>query len=157
MTRQNALLRLQKNLLARRDRLGKKLAGELAYLHDGQAGDASGDSADLAFEADGDEMSSRLAELDARELSQIERAVARWQHGRYGLCESCQKPVSLDRLNALPYAPLCINCERGLEKTSAGQDRQSRGNWGEIADAQTAMQDPRINLSELERDLTASH
>jgi DnaK suppressor protein len=156
MTRQNALLRLQENLLARRDRLRKKLAGELAYLHDGQGADASGDSADLAFEADGDEMSSRLAELDGRELSQIERAVERCQQGRYGTCDTCQKPISLDRLNALPYAPLCIRCERETERFSDGQERPSRGNWSQIADAQALMQEPRVNLSALERDLPGS-
>jgi hypothetical protein len=81
MSRPNALLRLHKNLLACRERLGRKLAGELANLHDGRSTNATGDSADLAFEASGDEVSSRLAELDDRELSQIERALARWNQG----------------------------------------------------------------------------
>src|SRR4051812_12595814 len=98
MTRQNALLRLHKNLLARRDDLGAKLASELACLHDCHAADATGDNADLAFGAGGDEVSSRLAELDDRELGQIDRALARWQQGTYGICEgdnwNCQKRVS---------------------------------------------------------------
>jgi DnaK suppressor protein len=161
MARQNALLRLHKNLLARKKRLGNKLADEVAYLHDGQAANAVGDSADLAFEADGDEISSRLAELDDRELSQIERALARWQHGMYGICEGgswqCQKKIPVARLDALPYARYCIHCERALEMRLNVRASLRTGNWGQITDTQALMQDERINLAELEMDESGSH
>ena len=157
MTRQNALLRLHEHLLRRRDRLGNKMAGELAYLHEFKAADAIGDSADLAFEAGGYEMWSRLAELDDREFNQIERALARWQQGMYGICDggswNCQIKIPVARLNALPYTLFCIHCERELEKHQGGRGQQTKGNWGQISDAQAAMQDQRINLSEMERDL----
>jgi RNA polymerase-binding transcription factor DksA len=78
MTRQNALLRLHQDLLARRDGVGRKLASHHSNLRDFRTADSTGDSADLAFEAGSDEMSSRLVELDDRELSKIERALARW-------------------------------------------------------------------------------
>jgi DnaK suppressor protein len=149
MPRRNALLRLHENLLARRADLRKKLAGELANLRDFKAADTTGDSADLAFEADSDEMSSLLAELDDRELSQIDRALAHWNQGTYGICESCQKPISLGRLNALPYTPFCIICEREMEKHPAVLVRQSVDNWAQVFDAQVLMQDQRINLSAL--------
>lgn len=114
----------------------------------------------MAFEANGDELSSRLAELDDRELSQVERALARLQQGMYGICEggsaNCQKKIPVARLNALPYTPFCINCERELEKHQSGPGRQSTGPWGHIFDAQAAMQDQRINLSELEMDLSGN-
>ena len=99
-------------------------------------------------------MSSRLAELDDRELSQIERALARLQQGMYGICEggsgNCQKKIPVARLNALPYTPFCINCEREMEKHPGGLGRQNTGNWGQVSNAQAPMQDQRINLSELE-------
>jgi DnaK suppressor protein len=156
MTRQNALLRLHQNLLARRDSLSNKLAGDLADLRDFRAADSTGDSADLAFEAGSDEMSSRFVELDDRELSKIERALARWQRGTFGICEGCQKRIPLARLNALQFTPFCITCEREMEKSPDGQARQSIGNWGRICDVQGPLQDQRINLSELERDLSRS-
>jgi len=158
MTRQDVLSRLHQNLLTRRLDLGKKLAGELAYLHDGNAADATGDSADLAFEAGGDEMSSQLAELDDRELGLIERALARWQQGKYGICAGgdCRKKIPVARLNALPYTPFCINCEREMEKHLDGPARRSAGNWSQVFDAPAPMQDQRINLSELARNLTGS-
>jgi DnaK suppressor protein len=160
MARRNALLRLHEKLLARREGVSQQLAAELAYLHDCKAADAIGDSADLAFEAGGDEMSSRLAELDDRELSQIERALARWEQGMYGICDgsswNCQKRIPVARLNALPYTAFCINCEREMEKHLDGVGRLSAGNWGRISDAEALMQDKEINLSELEMDLSGS-
>jgi DnaK suppressor protein len=160
MNRENALLRLHEDLLARRERLSKKLAGELAYLHDCNAAECTGDSADLAFEADGGEMSSRLAELNDRELSRIERALARWKQGTYGICDggswNCPKKIPVARLKALPYTPFCINCGREMEKHLDGLGPQTTGNWGQISDAQAPMREERIKLSELERDLVAS-
>src|ERR1700729_75718 len=125
MARPDALLRLHKNLLARKEHLGKKVASELAYLHDGKTADATGDSADLAFDVGGDEMSLRLVEFQDRELSQIERALARWKQGLSGICDggsrNCQKKIPVARLNALPFTPFCINCEREMEKFPDGQ------------------------------------
>jgi DnaK suppressor protein len=160
MARRDALLRLHKTLLARRAHLREKLAGELANLRDFNAADATGDSADAAFEAGGDEMTSRLAELEDRDLGHIERALARLQQGTYGICEggsaNCQKRIPVARLNALPYTPFCINCEREREMHPDGLALESIGNWGQISDAQAPMQDQRINLSELEMDLSGN-
>jgi RNA polymerase-binding transcription factor len=149
MTRQEALLQLQKTLLTRKEELRKLLAGELAYLHDFKAADATGDSADLAFEAGSDEISSRLAELDARELDQVERVLTRSKQGTYGLCEGdsvqCQHTIPMARLNALPCATFCISCERELEKTPLLQARQFTGSWAQVHDFQPPKGDPRVN------------
>ena len=76
MARHDALLRLHNALAARRDEiLGKRQADidNLRNFHD----DPTGDTADVAFESGSEEMASQLAELDSRELSQIERALRR--------------------------------------------------------------------------------
>jgi DnaK suppressor protein len=156
MARHDALSRLARTLQARRKDQNNKLADELDNLCDFRAANYGGDSADLAFEAGSDETVSRLVELGDRELIQIDRALVRWQQGRYGICESCQKPIPMARLNALPYAPFCINCEREIEKHQGGLGRQNSGNWGQVSDAQAPMQDQRIKLAELEMDLSGS-
>src|SRR5215475_9322440 len=135
MARQDALLRLNKSLLARRDHLRKKLSEELANLREMSA-DSTGDSADAAFDAGSDEMSSQLAEFDARELGQIERALQRLKQGTYGLCEVCQSKIPVSRLNALPYTTFCIECQRDLEKYPDWEDRRNSGNWEKVFEAE---------------------
>jgi RNA polymerase-binding protein DksA len=43
-------------------------------------------------------------------LVEVERAIVRAEKGTYGLCERCGKPISEERLQAMPSATLCIEC-----------------------------------------------
>jgi DnaK suppressor protein len=155
MQKRNALLRLRKTLLARWKDLHEKLADELANLCDFKAADHTGDSADVAFETSSDEMSSQLAELDAHELSQIERALARMKQGAYGVCENCERKITLARLNALPYATLCINCERQMEKFPGWQSRPGKGKWDQVIDSDSPTGNHGIKLSEMATGLSS--
>jgi DnaK suppressor protein len=154
MARRDALLRLQNTLLARRAYLEKILAGELANLRDFRTADSARDSADVAFETSNDEMSSHLAEFDARELNQIELALGRLKKGTYGTCsggsENCQIKIPLARLKALAYTTFCIHCEREIEKHPDWQDRGSVGNWEKVFNSEAPLEDQRINLSVME-------
>lgn len=152
MARKDALLRLHKSLLERRDHLRRKLAEELAELQGYNAGDPSGDAADVAFEAGADEMSSQLAELDARELRKIETALKRLERGTYGNCESCQKKIPISRLNALPYTSLCIDCQREMEKYP-DFDYRSGSSWENVVDGD-AYEEKSVNISDIEMDLS---
>src|ERR1700746_3344076 len=114
MARRDALLRLHQSLTARCVALRKALADEVENLHRFGA-DQTGDSAAAAFDCDGEEVSVRLAELEARELAQIERALARLKQGTYGVCEVCQGKIPVARLNALPYSTTCVECQREIE------------------------------------------
>lgn len=44
------------------------------------------------------------------ELGDIGRALARLDAGEYGICTSCGEPINPARVEALPYAELCIEC-----------------------------------------------
>jgi DnaK suppressor protein len=153
MARRDALLRLHKSLLARRAQIRKKLSEELHNLRNFKGSDSTGDSADVAFESGSDEMTSQLAELDSRELRQIERALARLKQGTYGLCEACQGKIPVGRLNALPYTTLCIDCQREMEKYPDWEDR-GVGNWEKVFDATVPLEEQReVDLSDIEMDL----
>src|SRR5262249_59189299 len=102
MARRDALLRLHKSLVGRRDELRKRLGGELKDLRNFKSGD-TGDSADLAFDAGSDEVATTLAELESRELAKIETALTKLKQGTYCVCEGCQRKIPLSRLNALPF------------------------------------------------------
>ncbi len=154
MTRQNVLTESRQALLARWKVLRQLLARELSYLHNFKATDAGGDSADMAFEDASDELASRLAELDARELGQVEKVLARWEQGTYGLCEGggehCQHKIPLARLRALPYATHCINCERDFEKKGLARAWPTTDNWAHVHNSRPAQDDPRISVADLE-------
>jgi RNA polymerase-binding transcription factor DksA len=49
-------------------------------------------------------------------LSQVEWALQKLEKGSYGLCDSCAQPIDAQRLEALPYATLCLEC-RGRKTT----------------------------------------
>ncbi len=50
-------------------------------------------------------------------LEQIEKALERIEEGNYGVCENCNRIISVPRLNAIPYAILCIECAAQFEST----------------------------------------
>jgi len=62
--------------------------------------------------------------LDAN-LRQIEAALDKIKHGKYGRCESCDKAIAPLRLKALPYATECINCARSGERHGANSGKHS--------------------------------
>ena len=49
-------------------------------------------------------------------LSQIDRALAKLENGSYERCDKCGKPIGEERLQAAPFATLCIDCKRLEER-----------------------------------------
>lgn len=151
MARRDALLRLHKTLVERRKDLLRKLSDDLADL----GGRSTGDTADVAFDAGSDEMASQLAELEARELKQIERALAKLENGTYGQCEGCSCKIPTGRLNILPYAAVCVNCQREMEEDPNWDSSDSAANWEKIYDAPRSFDDQReLRLSDIEMDIS---
>src|SRR3954463_2515895 len=116
MARKDALLRLHARLVARRDALRKALHGDLDSLRDYNSTFAVGDTVDAAVDSANEEISSQLAELESRELEQIEHALKRIVQGVYGRCEFCGGKIAEARVNALPYTNSCIDCQRENER-----------------------------------------
>jgi len=53
-----------------------------------------------------------LRDRSRAELQRVEAALKKLDAGTYGACESCGKPIAPERLEAIPWAPLCIDCAR---------------------------------------------
>lgn len=117
------LKRLKKEL----ERLRDELAQELQYLSEGNlnlsqrdsTGDLSGYAyhmADVGTDNFGREMELNIASSGNERLRLIEEALERTDEGTYGKCVSCDNDINIDRLKAIPYARLCIECARELEK-----------------------------------------
>lgn len=47
-------------------------------------------------------------------LTQVTVALQRFEQGTYGICERCSKEIDPARLEALPYATLCLHCQQRL-------------------------------------------
>ncbi len=154
MARRDALLRLHKTLLARRTALRKALDGELADLRKFKV--QSSDSADVAFDTGSEEIATQLAELEARELNQIERALARMKQGTYGLCEACQIKIPVARLNALPYSTMCIECQREAEVYGTFEGRGRNGDWEKVFEV-SRDEDKEVSITDIEMDLSGNH
>ena len=157
MARREALLRLHKRLVARRDALRRMLSGELEDLGGKLRTNQTGDAADAAFDTGVDEIASTLAEHEARELSQVELALAKLKKGSYGLCEECETKIPVERLNALPYSTMCITCQRELEGSPYGGSSHFRGSsdWARIMDSGSLEEPKEVRLNELEMDYSA--
>jgi DnaK suppressor protein len=147
MARKDAIHELRQILIKRRDALRKALAGDLSLLKELRQ-QTSGDMVDAALDSAQDEISSQLAEVESRELAHIEVALERIREGHYGVCEVCECQIPLARLQALPYAMLCINCQREAEKSGAGAGANS--NWTRVLDVDAGDNDGALNDIELD-------
>ena len=123
--RKEAVLQLKQILIRRRDALRKALAGDLSSLKELRQ-QTSGDVMDAAMDSAQDEISSQLAEVESREITHIETALERMRNGDYGQCDGCGHGIPLARLQALPYATMCINCQREAEKSGGELSGNSR-------------------------------
>ena len=134
MARPDALQKISTNLIGRRNELRKRLSRDLHDLGHSMS-HSTGDVADAAFGNSGDEMTSQLAQLESKEVAQIEIALQRIAQGRYGICDVCSKKIPVARLNALPYCVMCVNCQAEVEKDSDWLEVHSGMAWGEIRDS----------------------
>ena len=59
-----------------------------------------------------------LAEIDRdlQELRLIDSAFLRMGDGTYGVCESCDSPIEIERLRAAPFASRCFDCQSVFER-----------------------------------------
>jgi len=57
-----------------------------------------------------------LRDRAAQHLAQVEAALARLEAGTYGRCLRCGRDIPADRLEALPWAAHCIDCQTALDR-----------------------------------------
>lgn len=62
-------------------------------------------------------------QLDVMLLREIQEALGRIESGDYGTCMECDEPISVKRLQAVPWALYCVHCQEELASMAA-DDRQ---------------------------------
>ena len=76
------------------------------------------DLADLAADDIDKKTLEALNQKDLRKLRLIDSALSRVKNGRYGLCMRCGTRIPEQRLEAIPYALMCIDCKSSEERKS---------------------------------------
>jgi DnaK suppressor protein len=64
----------------------------------------------------GREIDYTLGENSEQVLAEIDAALGRIEEGTYGTCVNCGNEIPLARLEAYPWASLCIECKRKAER-----------------------------------------
>ena len=108
--------RMKKTLLKLKEEILRNLAAENEdfenILHDI-------DPKDLADIAADDIDKKTLEALSAQEIKRmnlIDAAISRLETGHYGICVQCGKKIPEKRLDAIPYALMCIACKSSDER-----------------------------------------
>lgn len=57
-----------------------------------------------------------LSAGDIKKLNLIDSAISRMENGKYGICMSCNKKIPKERLKAIPYALMCVDCKTAEER-----------------------------------------
>jgi DnaK suppressor protein len=77
----------------------------------GKPGERQPDVSDQATEAAEMDLQVHLHQTDSHLLRAIEDALARIDRHTFGICETCHRPISAARLNAVPWTHLCRDCK----------------------------------------------
>ena len=110
-------------------RLEELLRARAAVAHsDNAAGDSElsrldnhpGDSASELHDEELDETARVLLEVEQRRIAEAQQALA---DGTYGSCRECGRPIPAERLDAMPEAVRCIDCQRHLEGSYRQRNR----------------------------------
>jgi DnaK suppressor protein len=52
--------------------------------------------------------------IDMKLLREVSDALHRIDHGTYGICMECEEPISVKRLEAVPWARFCVTCQEQI-------------------------------------------
>jgi len=104
----------------------QRVTAAIENLHDDHRGSMAEESgedavfdnhlADTATETYDRELDYTLEENSEHVLADIDAALKRIETGTYGTCTSCGKDIGEERLEARPWATLCIGCQRERER-----------------------------------------
>jgi RNA polymerase-binding protein DksA len=104
----------------------KRVAAAIENLQEDHAGTLSDEAgeetaydnhlADTATETYDRELDYTLEENSEHVLAEIDAALKRIEDGTYGICTNRGEQIPVERLEARPYATLCIDCQRERER-----------------------------------------
>jgi RNA polymerase-binding protein DksA len=116
VTEQDFTAKMEKALMEqKREIISNLVAGNEDFKQIVEAMDPK-DLADVASDDMDRKMIEAIGSQDLKRLRMIESALTRIQQGKYGLCIRCSRKIPHERLEAIPYALMCIECKTAEEK-----------------------------------------
>jgi DnaK suppressor protein len=114
--RKTFLKQARETLLDMKQQVLRGIREDLKEGREGQKDDGR-DTYDVASEERDREISYLLTDRDRSKVQSIDQALERIDAGTYGICESCEGEITAERLKAMPFTRLCVQCqsERELE------------------------------------------
>jgi DnaK suppressor protein len=122
---------LRHMLLERRQQVLKQVEELLAQRRSAeteQREDVVPDAGDLAVQDSNGDQQIALMEIKNRMREQIDEALLRLDEGTYGVCEDCGREISEARLQVIPFARRCLECQQRAEfreELELQKDRQA--------------------------------
>lgn len=121
--RKTRMKKFKKLLLAAKEKLEAEIQqlqrDNLNRSQRDSSGDLSGYSyhmADVGTDTFGREVELTIASAGSETMKLIDEALERIEDGTYGKCQMCGCQVDMKRLEAVPYAHLCISCQSEEER-----------------------------------------
>ena len=107
--------KIRKRLLQKKDELVRDLEKN-REVSDETIDESAQDMADRATSAYTKEFVYSLSESDRKVLLLIDEALSRLDAGTYGTCVNCASPVQEKRIEAVPWARHCLDCQELQDK-----------------------------------------
>ena len=112
------LKEIKEKLIAERENLTNKLKENDLSIDDSE----TPDPVDLAVRNYSKNVMLAVSENDSRQIILINEALERIADEEYGTCQNCEKEINPKRLDAIPWARYCLNCQELVEQGLLDED-----------------------------------
>ncbi len=106
---------MKKRLIEEKNEILETIASHNDDLKNLIVSPESGDVVDIASDVIDGNLIDSLGAQNKQRLQLINSALDRIRQGTYGICPMCKKEINRERLEAIPYAFLCISCQHKQE------------------------------------------
>ena len=106
------LKEIKQKLIEERETILSKLSSNDLSVDDSE----TPDPVDLAVRNYSKNVMLAVSENESKQLTLINDALERIEDDEYGLCQNCENDINPKRLNAVPWARYCLDCQQLLEQ-----------------------------------------
>ena len=106
----------RKKLLEKRNELVAEFKKNVNYQKESAADEGTQDLADKATMAYNKEFIFSLTDSERDLVQLIHESLSRLDEGEFGFCTACSNEIKNTRLEAIPWAKYCLNCQELLEQ-----------------------------------------